>query len=210
MLKAKKSYADHRALARQFEVGDTVLFPILTRGDSYSPIIGLVTAVLDKIGMVDVETPYGNIRIEPDQIVKGNSLGYDASYLADTSYSSWELERAHKVASAYKNKYALYWKEVGRVYTPTRQEISTGNYTCPKCCGHLTKSRYKKNEILYACPACLWMIRPDDILEPLPPISPHESDSPGGSSCSTFDGLSVADLFSNSARNVVYRVLYPE
>lgn len=97
----KTSYIDYQARAAEFAVGDTVLLPVFTRGNRYAPQIGVVTAVLDKIGFVDVETPYGNIRFSAEEIIPDNRIDVPATYLQDTSYSSWELERARKVADRY-------------------------------------------------------------------------------------------------------------
>lgn len=95
----KSSFIDAQRLARDFHVGDTVLLPVFTRGNRYAPSIGKVTAVLDKIGFIDVETPFGNIRFSPEELVLDQRQ--DASYLEDTSLSTWERERAKKVACHY-------------------------------------------------------------------------------------------------------------
>lgn len=95
----KLSYIDAQRLARDFRVGDTVLLPIYTRGNRYAPSLGVVTAVLDKIGFIDVETPFGNIRMSPENLVKEPNS--DASYLEDTSLDTWERGQSKKLASRY-------------------------------------------------------------------------------------------------------------
>lgn len=95
----KTSYVDSQALAKAFSIGDTVLFPIFTRGSNYAPTIGKVTAVLPQIGFVDVETPFGSVRMAPEDLIKTTSE--DASYLQDTSYSSYDHDKARKIASRY-------------------------------------------------------------------------------------------------------------
>lgn len=95
----KKSYVDSQRLATKFKIGDSVLFPIFTRGNQYAPVVGLVTAVLPRIGFLDVETPFGNVRIAPEDVVRTES--HDASHLEDTSYSTWDRDQAKKVASRH-------------------------------------------------------------------------------------------------------------
>lgn len=216
----KKSYIDSQRLARQYKVGDTVLLPIHTRGNRYAPSVGRVTAVLDKIGFLDIETPFGNIRLSAEWVVKENRIDTSYMEMEDTSISTWERERAKKVASSYykkrfkhisrkaaqlretglsemesynfifsrhssiytddeikeavkvayptkesQTKQALYWKAKGRRYVPTKSEVEEGCFSCPKCKCDLKKTHYKKNQQLYACPECLWLITPKDLLE---------------------------------------------
>lgn len=213
---SKQSYIDTQRLSRQYEVGDTVLFPIYTRGNRFAPSIGRVTAVLDKIGFLDIETPFGNLRMSPELVVKENSI--DTSYMEDSSLGTWERDRAKKVASSYydkrfksiarkasqlreagltemesynfifdryssgysddeikeairaafpqaRTKAALYWRAKGRRYVPSQSEVEAGCFTCPKCRCDLQKTYYKKHTELYACPECLWLIRPADLLD---------------------------------------------
>lgn len=100
-MSSKKAFIDYQARAAEFAVGDTVLLPVFTRGNRYAPHIGIVTAVLDKIGFIDVETPYGNIRFSAEELVPDNRIDVPPTYLQDTSYSSWELERARRIADRY-------------------------------------------------------------------------------------------------------------
>lgn len=73
-----------------------------------------------------------------------------------------------RVAEAYVKK-ALYWNAPDRKYRMTKAEIESGCPSCPKCSGvELRKVIYKredgKNERLYACGDCLFMIRRADII----------------------------------------------
>lgn len=212
----KKAYIDERKLCQQFTIGDIVLLPIFTRGNRYAPSMGRVTAVLDKIGFLDVETSFGTIRLSPTEVTKRDIEDTD---LVDTGDSTWERERAQRVASSfyherYSNlvskanflrekglkemdtyeylfskhasthsddeiqrsvrvafietriKNALYWKAKGRQYGPTSEEVNTGCFHCPKCKTELQKACYQKRTKLYACPSCLWMITPGDLMNP--------------------------------------------
>jgi len=100
-MSSKISFVDYQARAAEFAVGDYVELPVFGRGNRYAPLVGVITAVLDKIGFLDVETPYGNVRLSPEEVVPNGRLDLPATYLQDTSYSSWEIERARKIADRY-------------------------------------------------------------------------------------------------------------
>lgn len=67
------------------------------------------------------------------------------------------------VTLAYE-KTALYWKETGRRYVPSQLELDQGIYKCPRCREDMGQTVYKKNERLYACRGCLFLIKPCDIV----------------------------------------------
>jgi len=73
-----------------------------------------------------------------------------------------------RVIEAFIKK-AIYWDSPGRKYRMTRSEMGSMCPSCPRCPGvELRKTIYKRedarNERLYACPDCLFMIRRDDII----------------------------------------------
>lgn len=82
-------------------------------------------------------------------------------------YSDHEVKEA--VATAYsidpQVRKAMYWKERGRHYCPTKEELTTGCFHCPRCKTEMKKTVYQKNTKLYACPECLFLITPSDILD---------------------------------------------
>lgn len=80
-------------------------------------------------------------------------------------YSDHEIKEAVKVAYGMK-KESLYWKEKGRNYCPSKQEREEGVFHCPKCKTELQKAIYKKYSKLYVCTECLWMIAPEDLIDP--------------------------------------------
>lgn len=84
----KLSFIDTQLLASRFVVGDTVKLPDVNWGKSESSYYGRVTHVHTGIGMIDVETPLGNIRYSADDLVLDNTT--DSSHLIDTSYPSYE------------------------------------------------------------------------------------------------------------------------
>jgi hypothetical protein len=85
---------------------------------------------------------------------------YDDLYRKSASTAGENLIK-EAVSFVYKN--ALYWKQVGRQYAPTRQEVECGQYTCPKCKCAMRRTCYKKLTKLLACPQCLWLICDEDI-----------------------------------------------
>ena len=81
-------------------------------------------------------------------------------------YSDHEVKSA--VTAAYSDgqtKDAMYWKEKGRQYCPSKAEISSGCFHCPRCKTEMKKTVYQKHTKLYACPECLFLITPSDILD---------------------------------------------
>lgn len=75
-----------------------------------------------------------------------------------------EIKKAVTIAYPSRQKEAIYWKEKGRKYVPTYDEIEKGEFTCPKCKTCMEKATYKKYTKLYACPECLWMICPTEMV----------------------------------------------
>jgi hypothetical protein len=76
-----------------------------------------------------------------------------------------------RVAEAFVKK-ALYWGGLDRKYRPTRAEIATGQYHCPKCRARgienvLKPAVYKRregiSEKLMSCPGCVFLIKELDI-----------------------------------------------
>ncbi len=61
---------DYWKLVRDFSPGDTVQH--ILRGQGMSPYVGRVTAVLKGIGFVDVQWPFGNERVSPEELVRIN------------------------------------------------------------------------------------------------------------------------------------------
>ena len=81
-----------------------------------------------------------------------------------------EIHTAVEVANSTRTKSALYWKEKGRQYMPTQNEWEEGDFNCPQCKTKLTPKKYKHDETdmedhLYVCNRCLWMIRPEDMVD---------------------------------------------
>lgn len=91
---------DYWKLAKEFTQGDFVQKIDVTGGD-LSPYVGTVTAVLKGIGCLDVQWPFGNERVFPDDVVKVNKEF--ARFLPpgfDQSYVTIEIENARKASAA--------------------------------------------------------------------------------------------------------------
>lgn len=61
---------DYWALTKDFSIGDCVQRIVL--GQGLTPYVGRVTAVLRGIGFVDVQWPFGNERVSPEELVRMN------------------------------------------------------------------------------------------------------------------------------------------
>lgn len=92
---------DYWKLTREFSQGDFVQKISVIDGD-LSPYMGRVTAVHKGIGCLDVQWPFGNERVFPDDVVK-----VDPKFsrvlppaLLDQTYMTVEIEKARKASSA--------------------------------------------------------------------------------------------------------------
>jgi hypothetical protein len=93
---------DYWKLTKDFAPGDYVQKYISSRSVSLSPYVGRVTAVLHGIGFLDVQWPFDNERVSPEEVVKVNkefasflppSLNFSyypgLEQLREASTSSW-------------------------------------------------------------------------------------------------------------------------
>jgi hypothetical protein len=220
------SYKDTRDVAKDFRRGDTVHLVNPLDG-SLVHVSGMVTAVHRGTGCLDVEFPWGNKRVQADEVVRMYPGGETPVPPAkDTSYSAWDIvksrlddrtlsrvaslargwiekvyevrarvarhyaygrgryaalkdvlqempsARTHEVNAAvehvydYLPKVALYWNAPGRQYRPTRSELESGSFNCPRCKEPMGRAIYRKGVKLYSCANCLFMIAPEDIFDP--------------------------------------------
>lgn len=91
---------DYWKLVKEFTQGDVVQKINVIDGD-LSPYVGTVTAVHKGLGVLDVQWPFGNERVFPDDIVRVSPKFI--RYLPpqfDQSYLTVEIERARKEASS--------------------------------------------------------------------------------------------------------------
>lgn len=63
---------DYWKLTRDYAPGDIVQMYMPGRGGDLSPYYGRVTAVLRGIGFLDIQWPFGNERVSPENLVKVN------------------------------------------------------------------------------------------------------------------------------------------
>lgn len=163
----RKADINYQLRARDIKVGDSV-YPVLTGNPGYS---GKVVAVWPGIGMVDVVFPYGTTRYPVEDLFIGSSssemtpdynpvAGGDTVSVAGGPYPP-------RVAGMYF-KQAVYWAGKNRQYKPTKGELESGEFCCPRCEeANLRKVVYKKEDgksvKLLCCPGCLFLIRRGDI-----------------------------------------------
>lgn len=63
---------DYWKLTKDFKIGDIVQKFMPGRGGELSPYHGRVTACLPGIGFVDIQWPFGNERVSPEELVRVN------------------------------------------------------------------------------------------------------------------------------------------
>lgn len=112
---------DFWKLTKDFAPGDTVQrFAPGSGGFSMSPFVGRVTAVHRGLGVLDVQFPYGNERVFPDDIVKVDpKVSQWMPPTLDQTYSSWDTTRKAKssewrtteVPPTFHKDLALAWSK---------------------------------------------------------------------------------------------------
>lgn len=97
---------DYWKLVKEFKAGDIVQrYAPGQGGYSLSPFLGRVTAVHRGLGVLDVQWPYGNERVFPDDIVpvQADVSSWFAPELVDQTYMGLDTQRARELwASASK------------------------------------------------------------------------------------------------------------
>jgi hypothetical protein len=83
------AYIDWQAVARTLRVGDLVRVFNLATG-AFSPWEGMLTAVMPGIGMVDIQTPWGNVRRSAEEVVVTSRDVFPEL----THYDSWDIRRS--------------------------------------------------------------------------------------------------------------------
>ena len=72
------------------------------------------------------------------------------------------------VRVASRHVQALYWAAPDRHYQATREEIASGVLCCPRDGKSLVSVSYKREQgrsvRLLACPKCLFLVKPDQVL----------------------------------------------
>lgn len=176
MTKPKNAtYVNWQARGAEFQVGDVV-----TPYGMLESQAGRVVQVWPAIGCVDVQFPHGSGRypVEILQIIKSpdvlaplhEDIPGGAGTVSVPGGPHPAIERqasANRVANVYI-KQALYWAAPDRQYRPSKAELDSGNYGCPKCSGSLSSTIYKRrggaSERLLCCSGCLFLIKKEDLL----------------------------------------------
>ena len=176
-LSRRGTYVNYQARASGFKVGDRV-YPLLKGNPANG---GTVVAVWPAIGMVDVQYPHGETRspVEDLLIDRRMSIESEVDVQSDTVPGGTHTvpvsggpgpevrEASQRVTSSFL-KQAVYWAAKNRQYRPSKLEMETGNFCCPRCDENfLRRASYKReggvSVRLWACPGCLFIIRDCDL-----------------------------------------------
>jgi hypothetical protein len=93
---------DYWKLVKDFKIGDAVQrYAPGQHGYSLSPFIGRVTCVHKGLGIVDVQWPYGNERMFPDDVIRVDPkiMGWLPPTL-DQTYDSWDVRHDRQASAA--------------------------------------------------------------------------------------------------------------
>lgn len=119
---------DYWKLTRDYVPGDVVQMYIPGRGGKLSPYYGRVTAVLKGIGFLDVQWPFGNERVSPENLVKVNPefLQYLPPSLDFSYYPGLDTTKQAAVGSPWRRAVELppgLHKELARAFHKGASEI---------------------------------------------------------------------------------------
>ena len=176
----RATYVNQQQRATEFQVGQAVVH----WGHSIEQS-GRVTEVWPAIGQVDVQFPWGNIRVpvEDLQIVADNTWvvtpkhedtpGGQTVPVPGGPYEKMKQAAqpsAERVVMAYVKK-AIYWHQKDRKYRVSQGERDSGHYHGPKCRdaeNPLRNAIYKRENgqsvKLLGCPVCLFLVKREDLL----------------------------------------------
>lgn len=122
---------DYWKLTKDFAVGDFVQKYVPGRNGDLSPYVGRVTAILPAIGFLDIQWPFGNERVSPEELVRVNKEM--SSFVPPSStfdyYPGYEQDRA-KVASKlpWNNKLPIGFHEtLAGLYHKGSSEVKAYN-----------------------------------------------------------------------------------
>jgi hypothetical protein len=114
---------DFWALTKDFAPGDYVQRVVL--GQGLTPYMGRVVAVLPGIGFVDVQWPFGNERVSPEELVKMNPK-FSPYLPPEVTFSYFpELKARQASGSAWRTTEvpAGFHKELARVFHKGAGEV---------------------------------------------------------------------------------------
>lgn len=122
---------DFWKLVKDYNVGDTVQrFAPGSSANTLSPFVGRVTAVHRGLGNLDVQWPYGNERMSPDEVVKVNpKLTMWLPPEFDQSYMSYDIERDRKRWGSEKSPWlgtalpAGFYTELAKLWKQGSNEV---------------------------------------------------------------------------------------
>jgi hypothetical protein len=81
------------------------------------------------------------------------------------------VKETYIVASeGLKSRRAMYWCGPDRMYRMTKQEASTGQPRCPKCCDDMGKHNFTRHSKLFICEGCGFKISSDKVLTEKPVV----------------------------------------
>jgi len=124
---------DYWKLTQDFKAGDTVQrFVPGLGGLSLSPFVGAVTAVHRGLGVVDVQWPYGNERMSPDDIVRVDPrLMHYLPPTLDQSYGSFDVQKAREKWASTGAQWrttelpAGFHKDLAKLWTKGASEVTS-------------------------------------------------------------------------------------
>lgn len=147
---------DYWQIVKDFKVGDWVQ-RLLPGSGSVTPFYGRITAVMSGIGFVDVQWPFSNERVSPEELLKvrREDAAYIPPQLDFSYYPGWDASRqatrAHVTAQARKfwaqeTVPANFHHELARVFYSSVGELDAYTFMWDRF-GHQVADDVLRNEV---------------------------------------------------------------
>ena len=146
---------DYWKLVTEFKVGDRVQRFAPASGSAISPFMGVVTAVQRGLGTLDVQWPYGNEQMFPDDVFRVNpQLGGVLPPEFDQTYMTGETEKARKRwASSNRNLWATtevpagFYRDLSQLWSQGHGEVSAYDQLWRKHAGQTSNEDSIRTEV---------------------------------------------------------------
>jgi len=146
---------DYWQIVKEFKVGDWVQRFAPASGATISPFMGIVTTVQRGLGTVDVQWPYGNEQMFPDDIFRVNpNVGVYLPPETDQTYMTRETEMAReRWASSARNLWANtqvpagFYRDLSKLWSLGLGEVSAYDQMWRKHAGQTSGDDVVRTEV---------------------------------------------------------------
>ena len=139
--------------------GDVVVSSI----DPHVGILGVIVDVCSKTGKLLVNWGQNSVsQHSPDEVRFAPDVTFEQKRALQISRRGRLASIGHTVP---RSRRAMYWRDKGRQYTLSRQEVQENIRICPKCKSEMDIEPYSKKEKLLICTECGFKITTGCIID---------------------------------------------